>query len=119
MGHNKLRPETVAAEIRKASGLLTRVAQVMGVSRQTIANYCRRYPCCEKACVEAREAILDVAESKLLAKLNNGDTWAIGFILSTLGRVRGYVARQEVEHSGEIDSNIKVSVRLPPKQRPD
>jgi hypothetical protein len=51
--------------------------------------------------------MVDVAESKLMAKIDAGDTTAIIFFLKTQGKGRGYVERQEV--TGAEGNAIEVS----------
>lgn len=45
---------------------------------------------------EAEEAVIDNAESKLLQKINEGDTTCLIFYLKTKGKNRGYVEKTEV-----------------------
>ena len=46
------------------------------------------------------EVTLDFAESMLHKQIQDKDTTATIFFLKTKGKKRGYVERQEVEHSG-------------------
>jgi hypothetical protein len=50
--------------------------------------------------------MIDNAESKLYAKVVEGDTTALIFFLKTQGRSRGYVEKQETETSGELTVRI-------------
>ena len=40
--------------------------------------------------------------------MQKGDTTAIIFFLKTKGKKRGYVERQEMEHSGAVDNHLIV-----------
>lgn len=46
---------------------------------------------------EAREAIIDFAESKLIEHINDGDVTSLIFFLKTKGKKRGYVEKTEVD----------------------
>lgn len=50
----------------------------------------------QKIVTDAREAMVDVAESEALKQIKLGNTAIIIFTLKTLGRNRGYVERQEI-----------------------
>lgn len=47
------------------------------------------------ACDRARERTLDLAESKLVERIHDGDTNAIKFMLETLGKNRGFTRKAE------------------------
>jgi hypothetical protein len=51
---------------------------------------------------QAREALLDLAESQLYKKIEEGDLTSIIFALKTIGKSRGYVERHE---KGKISDN--------------
>lgn len=69
----------------------------LGCTRQTVENYVKRYPTVAQAVKEERQKTVDVAEGKLFDKLKTGESWAIQFILKTLGKDRGYTERQEMD----------------------
>ena len=48
------------------------------------------------ALTDAREGMVDNAESKLAMAVLDGDLGAVRYVLSTLGKNRGYVERTEV-----------------------
>lgn len=80
----------MAAAILKAHGIKSVAARMMGCDWTTVNKFCKEYKSCEKALQIARHEVVDLAESKLLQKLNAGDNWAIGKILDNLGRDRGW-----------------------------
>ena len=55
-----------------------------------------------------REEMLDIAESKLGELINAGDFSAIRFILSTVGRSRGYGNNLSID--AEIDAEITIDL---------
>lgn len=65
-----------------------------------------------KAEVDAIQDItLDFAESQLFSQIKEGNTTATIFFLKTKGKNRGYVEKQEIEHSGAI-KEVLVNVKL-------
>lgn len=51
---------------------------------------------------EPDELFLDIAENALVKKIQDGDITAIIFSLKTKGKKRGYIERQQFEHSGKV-----------------
>lgn len=90
-----------ADAIRRARGLLSYAADTLGVSRQALYLYVEQHPELYEVIEEARERTLDVAENNILTKLDAGDMNASQFILSRLGRNRGY--GEKVEQSGSVE----------------
>ena len=43
-----------------------------------------------------------MAELALYKAIQDGEGWAVCFYLKTQGKQRGYIERQEIEHSGAI-----------------
>lgn len=52
------------------------------------------------AAVSPDEILVDFAENALVQRIGKGDTTAIIFTLKTKGRARGYIEKQQMEHSG-------------------
>ncbi len=102
--------EKLIHEIWANKGKVGLVAQRLGVTTVTIYNYAKNYATVKNAIDEARghadELLVDTAELKLVQAIHNGEAWAIRYTLATKGRSRGYVERQEIEHSGEIDTRV-------------
>jgi len=93
---NKFSTETVIKALKKARGVKAVAAQILGCDRHTVDNYIKRHPTVAKAYQEQRETLIDVAEGKLITKID-GDKWpAIKFVLTTLGKERGYTERYEI-----------------------
>lgn len=93
--------EELVPLLEKNKGNVAAVARRFGVSRGTILNRVNESPTLQKALADARESMLDNAESVLYKKVLEGSTPELLFFLKTQGRSRGYVERLEQEHSGE------------------
>lgn len=88
---------SVIEALQKNLGLITQTAQSLGygTDRKAVYRLIKRYKL-EEVLAEAREISVDVAEAKLVEKINNGDTTALIFFLKTMGKKRGFVERQEL-----------------------
>lgn len=60
---------------------------------------------------EAKEAIIDFAESKLIEHINDGDVTSLIFFLKTKGKKRGYV--EKIEQDLNINPFEKLMQELP------
>ena len=95
----------MARALIEARGIKSIAARNLGCGWRTVDNYCKKYKTVQNALEEARNTIVDVAESKLLQKLNAADNWAIGKVLNELGRDRGWG-----QAKGTSDDPIKLIV---------
>jgi hypothetical protein len=92
----------VAEALRRSAGVVSAAAQLLqqatgrGCQPQTVRTYLKRHPELAEEIQEAVEVNLDLAETKLLAAINNGNDWAVKFYLETKGKHRGYTRRQEI-----------------------
>jgi hypothetical protein len=89
-------PACVIEAIRRHHGMVTQTAQALRCRRQTVLNYCRRYPEVAAALREERKRLLDEAELALYRAIEAGEGWAITFYLKCQGKDRGYGERREI-----------------------
>jgi hypothetical protein len=87
---------TLKRMIEEERGNVSTVARKVGVSRKAIMNHVGQSPDLIEALADARETMLDQAESKLYEKVLAGETVELLFFLKTQGRSRGYSERMEV-----------------------
>lgn len=87
--------------IEKYKGNIAAIARHFGVSRKTIYNRIKTSANLEDALADARETMIDNAESALYKKIMDGDTTAIIFFLKTQGKNRGAGYSQRHELTGE------------------
>jgi hypothetical protein len=99
----QLKTPEVAAVIREMNGNLAAVARKFNVQRHRIYRFIEQHPSLKQVLADARESMLDNAESTLYKKALEGDTTALIFLLKTQGYKRGYTERQH--HT--IDMNIR------------
>jgi hypothetical protein len=94
--------DEVAKEINDAKGFISVAAKRLGCSHQTVRNYAVKYETCKQAVFDAKEEMKDLAEGKLYQNINKNDTTSIIFFLKTQAKDRGYVERQEFDHTHQI-----------------
>ena len=109
--HPKLTVARVVEAIKLTGGIMSEVARMLGVSRQTVYNYRDQHQEVQDAIIEEREHTLDLAEATLknLAIVEKKERSLI-FLLESLGKDRGYVKRLEsVGKDGgpiAVDANV-------------
>jgi len=101
------RKKTVEAYKKKGCNV-SATCSAVGISRQTFYQYRKDDNVFKQELLDAEEAIIDNVETKLLSKINEGDTTSMIFFLKTKGKSRGYIERQEVEMDVDGDMNLTV-----------
>lgn len=95
---NKNIPFTVIAKTYKANaGNLSLTADALGIDRSTLWHWRKDYPELEKMLNDYDESLGDLAESKLMMAINEGNLTAIIFYLKTKHKGRGYIEGQEIK----------------------
>jgi hypothetical protein len=100
--------DQVIAKIEQNKGNVAAVARAFGVSRRTILRFADEHPTVKTALADARESMLDNAESVLYKKVLEGSTAELIFFLKTQGRTRGYVERSEI--SGPNGGPVELAI---------
>jgi hypothetical protein len=96
--------------LEKSLGVVTSACKMTGTPRSVFYEWYNEDPSFKKNVDELKEIVLDFAESQLHKQVSDGNTTATIFYLKTKGKSRGYIERQEIEHSGEI-REIVVNVK--------
>lgn len=96
--------EALKTEIERLNGNVAAVARSFGVSRKTVHNRVNESQTLQEALEQARETMLDNAESVLYKRVLEGSTAELLFFLKTQGRDRGYTERHEItgKDGGEL-----------------
>jgi hypothetical protein len=89
--------------IKGSGGYVTEIARRLGCSRTTVYNSYERWPDLREAVLDEKEGLKDLAENELFRQIAGGNTTAVIFYLKTQAKDRGYIERQQYEHSGGID----------------
>ena len=91
-----LSEEVIGEALRKSAGIQSHAGKALGISQSAVSQRISGSEYLQNIYSEIREEILDLAESKLLEKLNSGHMTAIIFLLKCLGKSRGYTEKTEV-----------------------
>ena len=91
--------------LEKSLGIITAAIEATGVSRAKYITWLNVDEEFSKRVDLIMEKQIDFVESKLLEKINKGDTTAITFYLKTKGKDRGYTEKQIMEDR-EVIINI-------------
>ena len=95
--------------VKDTGGIVSQIAKNAGVANKTVYDFLARHPEMKKVREVEIEKVLDMAEGNLFLKARDKNEWAIKYLLSHKGRLRGYADKTEVEHSGKIGiTEIKV-----------
>lgn len=100
--------EEYAEALRQSRGLLSDAATRLGISRQAVQGRVARSPTLQEIRAEARESIVDMAESRLFDCVDRSEAWAIALVLKTQGRERGYVEKTEQTHA--VSGDIRITI---------
>jgi hypothetical protein len=71
-------------------GVISNTAKQLGISRQVLESRIKLNPDLRAIRDSARQSLLDVAESQLFKKVESGEDRSIFFVLTRLGKERGY-----------------------------
>ena len=96
--------------MEKSLGIVTTACKQVGIARSTHYEWMLSDEDYKAAIDSLQDVALDFAESQLQKRMKDGSDAAIIFYLKTKGKKRGFVERQEVEHSG---SGVNLSIIMP------
>ena len=108
MAKIKHKTAAIIEAIRQNNGLVTHAAKALGCYPSYIWSRAKEEPEVQAAIDEAREVVLDLAESGLINALSEREAWAIAFALKTIGKKRGYVER--IEQTGADGKDIEIKI---------
>jgi len=89
--------------LRAKGGFVSQVAKDLGVTASAIYYRIENSTQLQKVKKEIDESYLDLAESKLVKQMNDGNLGALCFYLKCKGKGRGYIEKQQMEISGDPD----------------
>ena len=96
--------------LRETNGLVSLAAKRVPCSISTINTRRKRVQAVEQVIQECRGELVDYGELALRRAVVEGEPWAVGLVLKTLGRDRGYVERTENMVTGKDGGPVTVRV---------
>lgn len=108
MGSRKPRynKRTVLQAIEGSGGIISAVAKRLGCDWATARAYIQRWPETQAAFEAERERILDLAETTIYRAIQEGDVQAAKWVLSRLGRHRGFSDEIGLQHGGQVTIRV-------------
>ena len=95
--------------IKAAKGVLADAAAALGMARSSLARMAGNHSTVARALKDERDGLIDFTEKKLWQRVNAGDTKAIIFTLSTIGKTRGWTFPRGTELSfGDTTNNVVI-----------
>ena len=95
--------DTFLTALANNLGHISDACKSANIHRQTYYKWIEKDKAFKDKCDDVQESFLDLAESKLLEKIKDGDNICIILFLKTKGKKRGYIEKQEVELIKPID----------------
>jgi hypothetical protein len=88
--------------IKGCGGIVSAVAKRLDCDWNTADKYIKMYDETKQAMLDEKETILDMAESAVYNSIKEGNTQDAKWVLSTIGKKRGFSEKMEISHSGEV-----------------
>jgi hypothetical protein len=108
MAKKRISDAKIGEALRASGGAIVTAAEKLGYSRSQLWRRMEANPALSEIVQEERESLVDLAEAALKTAVVAGEAWAVCFCLKCLGKERGYIERQQVEHSGGTDGKLVV-----------
>ncbi len=102
--------ERIIECLRETNGLVSLAAKRVPCSISTINTRRKRVQAVEQVIQECRGELVDYGELALRRAVVDGEPWAVGLVLKTLGRDRGYVERTENMVTGKDGGPVTMRV---------
>lgn len=85
----------IATWLLEHKGNISAVARQLNTRRKYIADRVERRPELKELLEEIRQTVIDKAEQNVFVSVESGDLGESRYVLGTIGKDRGYVARVE------------------------
>ena len=97
-----IKKQAMIKALEDALGVVTTAARKVGIDRTTHYAWLKDDDAYRHAVEDISDVALDFAESQLHKQIQSGEVSSTIFYLKTKGKRRGYIERQEIDHSGAI-----------------
>lgn len=109
MGY-KINNKKFITALENSGGILQIIADRCNVTRLTVQNHIESHPELRPFIESESQKIIDVAENNLFDNVKGNNFWAVKYLLSTKGKGRGYIEKQEIEHLGELQNPVTINL---------
>lgn len=92
--------------LKGTAGLVSPAADKFGINRSTHYLWIRKYEGFKEAVDDISDSMIDFTEGQLFNLIKEGEPSAVYFFLKCKAKNRGYVEKQQVEHSGGLDISV-------------
>ena len=104
----QLKKESLLTALEKSLGIVSTACDSVGISRTTYYKYYNENKEFKHSVDSISDIALDCAESQLFELIKEKNVTAIIFYLKTKGKKRGYIEKQEVNHSSNNITGIRL-----------
>ena len=94
----------VVETLKESFGNISKACNAVGISRTTFYRWQDEDEEFKEATENISEYVIDEVENCLFDQIKNGATAATIFYLKTKGKHRGYIEKQEVDHTTKGES---------------
>jgi len=102
--------KAVIEALVKTLGIVSTACKLVGIDRTTFYKWYNKDIAFKAEVDELENITIDFAESQLHQQIKNGNTTATIFYLKCKGKKRGYIDSVELQHTGEVKTNLEVIV---------
>ena len=103
----KLTFKQVSKAIEGSGGIISDIAEKCECDWHTAKTFIDKDEKLTRLLQNEKEGILDLGESRLYQAVDEGEPWAVQYLLTRLGKKRGFGEKQEIELSGSLEQRIK------------
>jgi hypothetical protein len=115
----KVTEQQIREALEMSGGFLSEAAKMLNISSPGLSKRIKHNTSLQESRESIKERYLDLAESKLIGLVKDGNLGAICFYLKCQGRHRGWVEKQEIEHFGDSPVEITITAAVAPKKAQD
>ena len=109
MQKTTLKKKLMVEALEKSLGIVTTAAKSASIERTTHYRWMKEDEEYAERVNDITEMTLDFAESMLHKRIKSESDTAIIFFLKTKGKKRGYIEKQEIEHSAGESLKVDLS----------
>ena len=106
-GH--IKKKALIQALEASLGVITQACKKTGIPRSSYYKWYNEDLAFKQEVDDIQNIAIDFVESQLFQQIKEGNTTATIFFLKAKAKARGYIERQEIEHSGQI-RNVNVTI---------